>query len=173
MPTAAVSIADIVSLSRLALASLFIAIRSPASRIAVIAAAAATDWLDGWLARRHGASRYGAIVDPAADRVFVVVVLLVLLADGALNVAQSLVFLARDIVTTVGAAAVRVVPRLGGTRLRARFSGKVVTALQFVVLAAAIVRPSSVTWLIVVLGIVTVASIADYGAATWRSRASA
>jgi len=40
-----------------------------AARLALFAAAAATDWLDGWVARRRGeTSRLGAALDPAADK---------------------------------------------------------------------------------------------------------
>ena len=41
----------------------------------VIGAAAATDFLDGWVARRvRATSRWGALLDPIADRVFVLTV---------------------------------------------------------------------------------------------------
>lgn len=47
----------------------------------LFAAAAATDFLDGWLARRWGqVSEIGKMLDPIADKVMVIVALLVLLA---------------------------------------------------------------------------------------------
>lgn len=165
--------ADFVSLSRLALAGAFVATGSPMLRLVVVATAALSDWIDGWLARRLGGSRYGALLDPAADRVFVVIVLVALVAEGALSTVQCLVLLGRDIVTTVGAVIVRAVPALRSTRLEARFSGKVVTALQFLVVVAAIAAPSMLRWLLPAVAVATVISIADYAGAVWRSRAMA
>lgn len=47
--------------------------------LAVLAVAAASDWLDGKLARAlHQVSRLGELLDPAADRLFILVTLLVL-----------------------------------------------------------------------------------------------
>ncbi len=47
--------------------------------LAVLAFSGATDWLDGVLARRlHQESRLGELLDPAADRLFILVTLLVL-----------------------------------------------------------------------------------------------
>ncbi|MDO8107731.1 CDP-alcohol phosphatidyltransferase family protein [Isoptericola sp. b441] len=49
--------------------------------LGVLAFSSATDWLDGVLARRLGqTSRLGELLDPAADRLFIVVTLLVLAA---------------------------------------------------------------------------------------------
>ena len=47
----------------------------------VFVAAALTDWLDGWLARRlNQTSRFGAFLDPVADKLMVTAALLVLVA---------------------------------------------------------------------------------------------
>jgi CDP-diacylglycerol--glycerol-3-phosphate 3-phosphatidyltransferase/cardiolipin synthase len=165
--------ADIVSLTRLALAGMFVATRSPALRLTVVAIAALSDWIDGWLARRRGASDYGAVIDPAADRVFVVVVLVTLVVEETLSAAECLVLLGRDIATTVGVVIVRAVPALRSTRLEARFSGKVVTTLQFLVVVAAIAAPAMLEWLLPAVAVATVISIADYAGAVWRSRAPA
>jgi cardiolipin synthase len=44
----------------------------------------ATDWVDGWLARRfHQVSEFGKIFDPTVDRVLFVVALTAILIDGA------------------------------------------------------------------------------------------
>jgi len=55
-----------------------------AARLAVFAAAAATDWLDGWVARRRGeTSRLGAALDPAADKMLTLGSLLLLVGTGS------------------------------------------------------------------------------------------
>ena len=39
----------------------------------------ATDWVDGWLARRSGSSSaMGSLLDPVADKILVLAVLIVL-----------------------------------------------------------------------------------------------
>ena len=166
------TVADLVSLSRLALAGAFVVARGTAARLALIAASGATDYLDGWLARRRGeTSAFGAVLDPATDRVFVLVVVATLLTEGTLTLAQTLLLMARDIVTTVGVLIARSVTRLRSLPIEARWSGKVVTALQFVALIGAIADRRAIPWLLGLVAIASVASIADYSAAAWRARA--
>jgi cardiolipin synthase len=62
---------------------------------------AMTDWLDGWVARRfHQTSALGTFLDPIADKIFIAVILVVLIAigriDGLLTLAV-LVILAREL----------------------------------------------------------------------------
>ena len=46
---------------------------------ALFAVAIATDWFDGWVARRSGrASAIGSLLDPVADKILVLAVLIVL-----------------------------------------------------------------------------------------------
>jgi CDP-diacylglycerol---glycerol-3-phosphate 3-phosphatidyltransferase len=50
---------------------------------ALFAAAMATDWFDGWLARRSGrSSAMGSLLDPVADKILVLAVLIVLVDRG-------------------------------------------------------------------------------------------
>jgi CDP-diacylglycerol---glycerol-3-phosphate 3-phosphatidyltransferase len=50
---------------------------------ALFAVAMATDWFDGWLARRSGrTSAMGSLLDPVADKVLVLAVLIVLVDRG-------------------------------------------------------------------------------------------
>jgi phosphatidylglycerophosphate synthase len=163
--------ADAVSLSRLVLAGVFAISQGAVTRLALIAVAGITDYIDGWVARRNAPGRYGALIDPAADRVFIIVVVGTLLGEGLVSLRECIVFLARDIVTTFGALVVRLVPSIRGARLRARPSGKVVTALQFVALIGIIAEPASVRWLLPTVAVATLISVVDYGAAIWRGRA--
>ena len=162
------------SLSRLALAAAFIVASGAAARLMLVAIAGITDALDGWMARRHRQqSAFGSVLDPVADRVFVLVVIGTLIADGTLTWAQTLVLVARDIATTVGAVVVRMTASLRRVPLEARFSGKVVTALQFATLVGAIAAPRTLPWMLGLVAIAAVVSIADYSAAAWRLRAVA
>jgi phosphatidylglycerophosphate synthase len=70
-----------VSMSRVVLAAWFVVASGAAERLALLGAASASDLLDGWLARRHNAvSRWGALIDPIADRIFALAAISSLLA---------------------------------------------------------------------------------------------
>jgi phosphatidylglycerophosphate synthase len=165
--------ADLVSLSRLLLAGAFVVTGSTIPRITLIGIAGLTDYVDGWLARQRGSSRYGAVIDPATDRAFVLTVVVTLVVEDAMTITQCLVLMARDIVTTLGVVIVRLAPALRPTPLAARWSGKTVTALQFVTLVAIILEPPSIAWLLPIVALASVVSIGDYSVAAWRRRAVA
>jgi CDP-diacylglycerol--glycerol-3-phosphate 3-phosphatidyltransferase/cardiolipin synthase len=153
------------------LAVLFIPAGRPA-RIALIVLAAATDFLDGWLARRtHTATRWGALVDPFADRVFVLVAIVAYVLNGGLSVEEALLFLSRDIATALGFLVVRAVPSLRGVEVKARFPGKFVTVLQLITLVALVVDARPRTPYIALVALASAVAIADYTYATWRARA--
>src|SRR5687767_15843892 len=63
------------------------------------AAAALTDQLDGYLARRwHVESRFGTIADPLADRLMIGTAAILRLATGRIPLLPALVILSRDVV---------------------------------------------------------------------------
>jgi cardiolipin synthase (CMP-forming) len=162
---------NVLSLSRLALAPLFVVLRWPEARLALVALAALTDVLDGWLARRQRiTSRAGAILDPVADRLFVLTALAVFVAEGELSLAQVLLLLTRDIATTIGFFVARVTPWLRRVELRARIAGKAVTALQVAALVAVLLLPAAVNALVVVTALMSVVAIADYTRMLWAER---
>jgi CDP-diacylglycerol--glycerol-3-phosphate 3-phosphatidyltransferase len=64
----------------------------------IFVVAALTDWLDGWLARRlDQTSRFGAFLDPVADKLMVTAALLVLLELHRINAAIALIIVGREI----------------------------------------------------------------------------
>jgi CDP-diacylglycerol--glycerol-3-phosphate 3-phosphatidyltransferase len=59
---------------------------------------AATDWLDGWLARRlQQTSAFGAFLDPVADKILICASLLVLLEQGRVGAFVALIIIGREI----------------------------------------------------------------------------
>jgi CDP-diacylglycerol--glycerol-3-phosphate 3-phosphatidyltransferase len=59
---------------------------------------AATDWLDGWLARKlNQTSAFGAFLDPVADKILVCAALLVLVKLDRVDVLVALVIIGREI----------------------------------------------------------------------------
>jgi phosphatidylglycerophosphate synthase len=163
---------NLLSLSRLLLAALFAAWPQASWRLLLVAVAGATDLLDGWLARRtNTTTRWGALIDPIADRVFVLVAVVAFVAEGVFSVSDALLFIARDLATAIGFLVARVVPWLRPVEFKARGPGKLVTALQLVTLVVALARPSLVPPLVAVIAVVSAVAIADYTVALWRARA--
>ena len=162
---------NVLSLSRLLLAVLFVP-AGPAARVALICLAGATDFLDGWLARRtNTTTRWGALVDPIADRVFVLVAIVTYVLNGELSVVESLLLLSRDIATALGFFVARTVPRLRGIEFKARFPGKIVTVLQLVTLLALVVGAQPLRPFIALVALAPALAITDYAHAIWRARA--
>ncbi len=59
---------------------------------------AATDWLDGWLARKlNQTSAFGAFLDPVADKILICAALLVLLQQDRVDTLIALVIIGREI----------------------------------------------------------------------------
>jgi phosphatidylglycerophosphate synthase len=55
---------------------------------------------------------------------------------------------------------------------KARWSGKLVTVLQLVTLAAVLLAPAALPLLLVAVAIISTISIVDYTLALWRARAT-
>jgi cardiolipin synthase (CMP-forming) len=164
------SIPNLLSLSRLGLAAAFVARADPSFRVAVILLAAFTDWLDGFLARRAKPTRWGALLDPITDRIFVFAAVCVYLVERQLTGVQYLVLIFRDLMTAIGFVVARNVSWLRPITFRARLAGKVVTALQLVVLVAVLVRPAIVPVLIPAIGVLAIVAVVDYTLLLWRER---
>jgi len=63
----------------------------------VFSVAAITDWLDGYLARKlEQTSKFGAFLDPVADKLIVITALLLLLDLGRINLVIALIIIGRE-----------------------------------------------------------------------------
>jgi len=161
-----------ISLSRVVLALAFVLVSEPWDRIALIAVAGFTDFMDGWFARHDKSeSTAGALLDPLADRIFVLVAISTYLVEGQLSTAQYFIFLTRDLATAVGFVVAKIIPTLRPAVFRARMLGKIVTVLQLIALVTIVVMPELTDIMIAAIGVVSVASIVDYTIALWRGRA--
>src|SRR5215203_5253135 len=163
-----------ISLSRLLLALAFILSGESWQRFMLIVAAAATDFLDGWTARRGNSSTVaGALIDPIADRFFVLAAVSSYLVDGSISTGQYFIFLSRDIATAVGFVVARFIPGLSASAFQARILGKTATALQLALLLVVLVWPVGVQPLILVIGGLSAVSIVDYTVALEKARRAA
>ena len=102
-------------------------------RIAAILAAAATDFLDGYVARRfHAVTDLGRLLDGVADKVFALATVVTLTLDGTAAVWQGTIVLARDVVVTALAIRLAAAHRWEGFRhMQVRWAGKLTTLLAF------------------------------------------
>ncbi len=60
-----------------------------------------SDAVDGWIARRHGATRSGAFLDPLADKVLVLGAMFVLVRTGVFWIVPVAIIAAREFVISV------------------------------------------------------------------------
>lgn len=169
--TALFTLPNTISLSRLVLAAAFLAVDGAWDRALLIIAAGVTDFLDGFIARRgHTTSKSGALIDPLADRAFVLTAVSAYLVDGILTLPLFLIFLARDIATAVGFLVAQIVPGLRPVVFQARMLGKIVTVLQLITLVVVLFWPPLTLPLVYTIGLISLASIVDYTRVLWSSR---
>jgi CDP-diacylglycerol---glycerol-3-phosphate 3-phosphatidyltransferase len=128
------SLHNTLSFLRAPLAFLFL-IENTAFRIVAILLAMLTDSVDGYLARRCKAvTRFGAILDPAMDKFFVVFALTILFLEGKLELWQACAMISRDFFVLFFGIYLSLAGHLENYRFTSIRWGKVTTALQFLVL---------------------------------------
>ncbi|MEO7084637.1 MAG: CDP-alcohol phosphatidyltransferase family protein [Gemmatimonadaceae bacterium] len=165
------AIPSIISSSRVLLAAGFVAADTVDVRLSLVALAAFTDVLDGWIARRaKWTTRWGALIDPIADRVFALVAVSTFLFSGVLSTFGYFVMISRDLMTAIGFLVSRTIPWLSKVPFKARPSGKLVTILQIVTLVALLRFPAWITACLWAVAVASVYSIADYTFSLWRAR---
>jgi CDP-diacylglycerol--glycerol-3-phosphate 3-phosphatidyltransferase len=132
---------------------------------ALFAAAMATDWFDGWLARRSGrASAMGSLLDPVADKILVLAVLIVLVDRGVFAGWVVAAIVAREFLVS----GLRLAALERGVVLGARDLGKLKTSTQSIAAilggfaAGGSLDESVAWWALVVALVVTWVSGLDY-----------
>jgi cardiolipin synthase len=135
----------------------------------IFTAAAVTDWLDGWLARKlNQTSAFGAFLDPVADKLMVAAALIVLVQLGRLDAIIALIIIGREIAIS---ALREWMARIGaGKSVAVSLLGKIKTISQMVAIPLLLYHdpigwfsPIQVgTWLIYLAAILTLASMAYY-----------
>lgn len=163
----AVSIPGLLSLSRVPLAVAFpFAVSRPALALAVLLAAALSDVMDGWYARRSGhATVTGAVLDPVMDKVFVTTVAVTLVVAGRLSLPMLVLLAARDVLELPLAgrlACDRKALADQSGRVGANVVGKVATVTQFMTVAAAVLRLRYTGALAVASGVLGITAATTY-----------
>lgn len=143
--------------------------------------AGASDALDGWLARRFGwGSRFGAAMDPVADKLLIAAMFIVFTLQGHIALWLTAIVLGRDAIILTGAATYRLL--FEPIEFAPTFISKANTAMQIVTVlllllalcgfpslssfAAALADP----YCFYILAILGVSSGLDY-VITWGQRA--
>ncbi|HET7599166.1 MAG TPA: CDP-alcohol phosphatidyltransferase family protein [Gemmatimonadales bacterium] len=162
------SVADVFSALRIPLAVAFPLADSAGARLAILGLAAGSDLADGYLARRFGGSSLGAVLDPVADKLFMVSAFAVVAVSRRLELLEVAGVLLRDIVAT--GAFIATALRRAPSAIPARFSGKAVTVAQLLTLLAFVLdspllRPFA--WATAALGVY---AVWDYARAAPRER---
>ncbi len=94
--------------------------------------AASTDFIDGQIARRTNTiSEFGKLVDPLADRLLVISVLVALMWRHFLPLWMGLLIVSRDAIMLVGAPVVGINDKSVREKLAVHWTGKLATALLF------------------------------------------
>ena len=139
-----------------------------------ILAAAATDFLDGWVARRfHATTELGRLLDGVADKAFALSTVVTLTLDGSAEPWQGLVVLARDLVVAALAGWLAVAHRWAGFRhMQVRWAGKLSTLLAFAWFATLLLSasPSLRAWAFALAAAVSLWAAGDYLAQAARLR---
>jgi cardiolipin synthase (CMP-forming) len=113
---------------------------NPSLRLPVILIALASEFFDGYLARRWNAETLlGQSLDPIADKLFVLSTVATLIHEGGFTWLQFVLIAMRDIVVAVGSftTLLRSAREMNGRaieHLKPKFSGKLATTLQFALL---------------------------------------
>lgn len=96
----------------------------------LLAALGATDWVDGYIARRwNQVSTVGKVLDPVADRVLLIVGVVAIIIDGSVPVVIAALTLVREGLVTVATLALAA---MGARRIDVTWYGKAGTfALMF------------------------------------------
>jgi cardiolipin synthase len=132
------TVPNAISLVRLACAPLvwwlLFGVDAPWAAVIVLAVLGASDWIDGWIARRFDqGSELGKVLDPTADRVLLLTGIVALLVDGSVPLWYGVLVLAREVVIAVVTLSLAAA---GARRIDVLWAGKAGTLLMMFSLPA-------------------------------------
>lgn len=157
-------IPNMLSTVRLLLACLF-----PFSQeqewIWLVLAAGATDFLDGWIARRWKLTTWqGGLLDAIADKLFVLSVLVTFILSGKLALLWIPLVIARDLTVTLIALYAFLCRYWASFRnMEASLSGKLATGGQFLLFMTVALAPAYIDRVLVVTVLFSLLAALDYG----------
>ncbi|MDI6799154.1 MAG: CDP-diacylglycerol--glycerol-3-phosphate 3-phosphatidyltransferase [Actinomycetota bacterium] len=121
--------------------------------------AAATDWIDGYLARRLiKISDLGRLLDPLVDRILIVSVLAIFIIKDLLPLSIVLVVILRDILVLLGSWFLKA----KGREIEVTFLGKLSTALIMISVPLVLTGHAIGAWTFYIAALFSVISFLDY-----------
>jgi CDP-diacylglycerol--glycerol-3-phosphate 3-phosphatidyltransferase len=175
VPAPIAQLPNALTIARFALVPVFVVLLARAddghswAAAIVFAAAAVTDQVDGWLARRlQVESQFGKYADPLADRLMIDVAVVMLFLDDRLPWPALVIIVGRDVLLLLGTRLA--VPR--GYEFSVSFLGKLATWILYAGITFVIATPPGTDWPLVIFWIgvaLAVAAGVSYAIAVWRS----
>ncbi len=149
LPLSAAQIPNALSVARLLLIPVFVAVLAPAERghslgaAVIFGVAGVTDRLDGWLARRWRVeSKFGKVADPLADRLMIDTAIVLLVVHDRLPLAALALILGRDALLLLGYKVL--VPR--GYELDVNLLGKTATFVLYAAVFFLLLTRAGAEW---------------------------
>jgi cardiolipin synthase len=128
-----VTVPNLISAARIALIPVFAWAFLTGSRdtfaLILLIVIGCSDWIDGYVARKTGqVSKLGKLLDPVADRIAIVIVLIALTFRGVVDEPVAAALLSRDLIVSI---VFPILESKGFPRLAVNQTGKWATALIF------------------------------------------
>ena len=122
----AFTVPNLISILRLAAVPVFVWLligeNRPLAAAALLGILGATDWVDGWIARRFNqVSELGKVLDPTADRIMFLVAVFTMIIDESVAVWFGILTLVREGVVAIAAL---ILGALGARALKVTWVGK-------------------------------------------------
>lgn len=157
------TLATALTLSRIFLIPVFMALLFAQAgelwAVAVFIVAAITDGLDGYVARaRKETTKFGALMDPIADKLLICAALISLVELGAINSWVAVIILGREFAVS----GLRMLVASEGVVIPASLLGKIKTISQVVAISALLIDLAVGVVLIWIAAAITVVSGIDY-----------
>jgi len=122
----------------------------------IFVVAAATDWLDGYLARKLNLiSDFGRFMDPLADKMLTTAAFLVFINQELLASWVVFIILTREFIVS----GLRMTAAAKGTVIAAGWLGKFKTVLQFILIIVLLIHPELTTINIILIYLMVIATI--------------
>ena len=110
----------------------------------MLGALGATDWVDGYLARRLGqVSEFGKVFDPTVDRVLFIVAITAIIIDGSIPIVFAVLVLTREILVGLMMAVATIVYKM--PRIDVTYLGKLATFLLMFAVPGFLMGNSDIT----------------------------
>ncbi|OUV77478.1 MAG: hypothetical protein CBC90_05345 [Acidimicrobiaceae bacterium TMED130] len=122
----ALTVPNLISIMRLAAVPIFVWLlvvqERPLSAAILLGILGATDWVDGWVARKFNqVSELGKVLDPTADRIMFLVAVFTMMIDGSVPIWFGVLTLVREGIVAIAAL---ILGALGARALNVTWVGK-------------------------------------------------